>query len=182
MSDLCRVCDRRETHAGDGSGSMPLFRRTIIFRVLAPQLEKGQALAVIGSHPSLGSWNPMMFLKMYPSGEDEWTFSLNVDNVREVIEYKYVVIDESENKIIKWEEGVNRHADSTQLRDGQVLVLSGENLRVRERTWKRRRCSRPAVLLAYREVVWRRRFRRFAPFRRLCRGYRHARNPTSAFV
>lgn len=136
MSDLCRVCDRRETHAGDGSGSMPLFRRTIIFRGLAPQLEKGQALAVIGSHPSLGSWNPMMFLKMYPSGEDEWTFSLNVDNVREVIEYKYVVVDESENRIIKWEEGDNRHADSTQLRDGQVLVLSGENLRVRERTWK----------------------------------------------
>lgn len=40
MSDLCRVCDRREAHEGDVSGSMPLFRRTIIFRVLAPQLAK----------------------------------------------------------------------------------------------------------------------------------------------
>ena len=36
---------------------LPLFRRTIIFRVSAPQLKPGQVVAVCGSHPAIGSWS-----------------------------------------------------------------------------------------------------------------------------
>ena len=36
---------------------VPLYRKTIIFRVSAPQLQKGQSLAIIGNHPAIGSWN-----------------------------------------------------------------------------------------------------------------------------
>ena len=37
---------------------LPLFRRTVVFRVSAPQLKHGQAVAVCGSHPALGSGSP----------------------------------------------------------------------------------------------------------------------------
>ena len=52
---------RTTQHAPRGeeveASRVPLFRRTVLFRVSAPQLQKGQAVAVCGSHPAIGSWN-----------------------------------------------------------------------------------------------------------------------------
>ena len=36
---------------------VPLYRKTVLFRVSAPQLRKGQSVAVIGNHPAIGSNN-----------------------------------------------------------------------------------------------------------------------------
>ena len=47
----------------------PLYRKTILFRVLAPQLRKGQSLALLGSHPALGDWNPARYLRMEYAGQ-----------------------------------------------------------------------------------------------------------------
>lgn len=52
----------------------PLYRRTLLFRVSAPQLRPGQALAVCGSHPALGSWNTSVY-------EDAMCRSVGVDAV-----------------------------------------------------------------------------------------------------
>ena len=37
---------------------IPLFRKTVLFRVSAPQLLAGQRIALLGSHPSIGAWSP----------------------------------------------------------------------------------------------------------------------------
>ena len=71
---------------------VPLYRKTIIFRVSAPQLLEGQSLAIIGNHPALGDWNPARYLKMEYVGRCEWLLSVNVDAVLLPIEYKYVII------------------------------------------------------------------------------------------
>ena len=60
---------------------VPLYRKTILFRVSAPQLQKGQSLAVIGNHPAIGSWNVARYLKMEYIGRYEWLLSVNVDAV-----------------------------------------------------------------------------------------------------
>ena len=46
---------------------VPLYRKTIIFRVSAPQLREGQSLAILGGHPALGSWNPARYMQMDPN-------------------------------------------------------------------------------------------------------------------
>ena len=48
--------------------SLPLFRKTIVFRVSAPQLKEGESLALIGNHPAIGIWNPTRFLPMVHIG------------------------------------------------------------------------------------------------------------------
>ena len=136
MSKLCRTCDNRPTQRPITGVRTPLYRKTVIFHVLAPQLEAGQSLAVCGSHPSIGNWNPTMFLKMRRTGEDDWMLSVNVENVKSPLEYKYVIIDDKTNRIVEWEEGNNRTADNMSLNDGEVLVLYGENLRVNEKPWR----------------------------------------------
>ena len=114
---------------------LPLFRRTIIFRVSAPQLKPGQAVAVCGSHPAIGSWNASRYLKMQYVGQHEWMLSVNALGWLLPIEYKYVVVDEETNALLKWEEGDNRVIEE-EVVDGQVLVLYGEPLRLCEDTWR----------------------------------------------
>lgn len=113
-----------------------LFRRTILFRVSAPQLKPGQALAVCGSHPAIGSWNTSRYVKMQYAGQTEWMLSVNVMGMLLPLEYKYVIVDDGNNSFIAWEEGENRSTGEQSIMDGQVLVLDGGILRVKEDTWR----------------------------------------------
>ncbi|WP_028912498.1 4-alpha-glucanotransferase [Prevotella sp. MA2016] len=121
---------------------VPLYRKTVLFRVSAPQLQKGQAVAIIGSHPALGSWNVARYLRMEYMGRFEWQLSVNVDAVLLPLEYKYVIIEDETHAFVAWEEGDNRTtdgllpADQSMVPDGTVLVAYGENLRVKERIWR----------------------------------------------
>ena len=121
---------------------VPLYRKTVLFRVSAPQLQKGQSVAIIGSHPALGSWNVARYLRMEPIGRFEWLLSVNVDAVLLPLEYKYVIVDDATHELVAWEEGDNRTTvgmlpdDVVMIPDGTVLVAYGENLRIRELTWR----------------------------------------------
>ncbi len=114
---------------------LPLFRRTIIFRVSAPQLKAGQAVAVCGSHPAIGSWSTSRYLLMQYAGRNEWVLSVNALGWLMPIEYKYVVVDVENHSLVAWEEGDNR-VIGEDIGDGQVLVLYGEQLRICEETWR----------------------------------------------
>ena len=126
--------------------TLPFFRKTVLFRVSAPQLLNGQMLAVIGSHPTLGSWNPMRYMPMVPAGNGDWMLTLNVDwlgapsahlspDSSPLFEYKYVVVDEQKHELVAWEEGDNRVVPD-ELSDGEVYVAYGEALRLPEKTWR----------------------------------------------
>ena len=121
---------------------VPLYRKTVLFRVSAPQLKKGQSVAIIGSHPALGSWNTARYLLMENIGRFEWLLSVNVESVLLPLEYKYVIVDDDTHALAAWEEGDNRTtegllpADMSMVPDGTVLVAYGESLRVKEQTWR----------------------------------------------
>ena len=121
---------------------VPLYRKTIIFRVSAPQLKKGQSVAILGSHPALGSWSPARYLRMEPLGLCDWLLSVNVDAILMPLEFKYVIVDDATHSLVTWEEGDNRTIDGmlppeqTAVPDGTVLVVYGESLRVKEETWR----------------------------------------------
>ena len=121
---------------------VPLYRKTIVFRVSAPQLLKGRSLAIVGSHPALGDWNAARYLRMEYLGQYDWMISVNVEAVLLPLEYKYVIIDDATNTLVTWEEGDNRTTfgllppDASSVPDGTVLVAYGENLRIKEQTWR----------------------------------------------
>ena len=113
----------------------PLYRKTVIFRVSAPQLQKGQAVALLGSHPMMGGWSPARFLQMEYIGQYDWILSVNMDVVGLPIEYKYVVVDSQTHELVAWEDGDNRTL-SEDIADGEVRVLYGDLLRMKEKTWR----------------------------------------------
>jgi len=145
-SNAC--CVTRGLSAGEETKPLrlPLFRRTLLFRISAPQLRRGQSVAVCGSHPALGCWNATRFQRMQYAGQMEWMLSVDIMSIPLPVEYKYVVIDDNTNNVAAWEEGDNRVVTvcrkedggdrRDELRDGEVLVLDGGVIRVAEEAWK----------------------------------------------
>jgi len=118
------------------AATMPLFRQTVLFRVSAPQLTSGQAVAILGSHPAIGSWNPARYHVMTATGRGDWMLTVDVGGMGTTIEYKYVVVDTRQNALVEWEGGDNRTVALDELTDGQVLVEYGETLRLPASDWR----------------------------------------------
>lgn len=135
-TDAFGVATRHCRHDEVRAERLPLFRRTVVFRVSAPQLVAGQSLGVCGSHPAIGCWSPSRFLRMISIGDGEWILSVNIEGMPLPIEYKYVVVDDSTSQLVAWEDGDNRTTLDTEVGDGQVLVLYREALRMKEQVWK----------------------------------------------
>ena len=114
---------------------VPLYRKTVVFRVSAPQLLPGQSLALVGSHPMLGGWSTARYLKMDYMGCREWMLTVNADAIALPVEYKYVVVDNHSHELVSWEEGDNRTV-GWEVADGQVLVVHGDLLHLREQMWR----------------------------------------------
>ena len=152
-SRACEVTRGTPPHAAtpvealtDG-GHVPLYRRTLVFRVSAPQLEPGQSLAVLGAHPALGAWSSQRYLLMEPWAGYEWVLSVNVAAIDLPLEYKYVVVDDATRELAAWEEGDNRSTGALTVADGQVHVMDGDLLRLKERTWRAAGVSVPVFAL-----------------------------------
>ncbi|MBR6606845.1 MAG: 4-alpha-glucanotransferase, partial [Prevotella sp.] len=115
---------------------IPLYRKTLLFVVLAPQLKCGQSVAVCGSHPAIGCWNTSRYLKMQYAGQQRWILAVNIADMMLPLEYKYVVVDDSNGDFVAWEEGDNRSTSDSLIEDGQVVVLDGGTIRLMEDLWR----------------------------------------------
>ena len=120
----------------------PYFSQTLLFRVMAPQLADGQALALVGSQPPLGDWKPERALRMERAGIHEWRLSLSAAALQIPFEYKYVVINEQSGELLMWEEGANRLGRRPQntvefsKQQSECLVLSDGTAHLPENKWK----------------------------------------------
>lgn len=111
---------------------LPLYEKTVIFRVSAPKLHAGEALAVVGNHPTLGQWNTTRYLRMNRSAEGDWLLSVNVMALSAPLEYKFIVIDEETQRFKRWEDGNNRTMGSEPVYAQDVYVLHGDRFRLKQ--------------------------------------------------
>ena len=124
------------THTQPQPADFIFYPRTLIFRVQAPQLRAGQALALVGSQPPLGAWSQERLLPMQRAGVNEWVLSVDAAGLYLPFEYKYVVIDEARGTLVRWEEGSNRCSPSQVIDSRTVLVLFDTALRTETERWK----------------------------------------------
>ena len=119
-----------------GAEELSYFGTTLMLRVDAPQLEKGQALALLGNQPALGEWNPDFAFRMKEEGLYGWNVTLNAAGLTFPVEYKYVVVDAATGDFIAWEEGDNRVVPAGGIGKDEVLVVSDVPLRLPTDRWK----------------------------------------------
>lgn len=124
------------SHFGPANPQFVYYDKTLVFRVQAPQLRAGQALALVGSQPPLGAWSQERLLPMQRAGVNEWVLSVDAAGLYLPFEYKYVVIDEARGTLVRWEEGPNRCCPSQVIDSRTVLVLFDTALRTETERWK----------------------------------------------
>ena len=118
------------------SGGLLYYDRTLVFRVQAPGLRAGEALALVGSQRPLGICSPHRTVRMNRAGTNEWILSVNAVGLYLPFEYKYVVIDEQTGNLLRWEDGENRHSPSYGLFDRSVLIVMDQPIRLAIKPWR----------------------------------------------
>lgn len=112
------------------------FQQTMIFRVQASQLKRGQMLALLGSQPPLGAWDTRRYLRMQPIGAGEWMVCLSAAGLYLPFEYKYVAIDSASGELVAWEQGDNRLSPSGLMSQHQVTVIQDAEARLPHPHWR----------------------------------------------
>jgi 4-alpha-glucanotransferase len=105
-------------------------RAEICFRIAVPIISPELTLAIIGSDNSLGAWDEAKAVVMKDNCYPLWQANVFAENPDISIEYKYVVYDTRNRKIITWEDGENRVLLSSLLqKKHQLIVRTDENFR-----------------------------------------------------
>ena len=85
---------------------VPKSHQVVRLVVRAPQLLRGEQLALLGSAPQLGQWNPAKAIPMVQHNIHEWVATIDAKDLpMQPIEMKFVVPAKDG---IRWEEGPNR--------------------------------------------------------------------------
>ncbi len=99
------------------------FKRTIRLKVRAPQLLKGQSLAIVGKGDALGNWIPERATEMCQHNYNEWIIDLDAEKIGESrLEFKFMILDKRLDYKPVWESCDNRTIDPIDLQDGDVVI------------------------------------------------------------
>ncbi|HOV71557.1 MAG TPA: 4-alpha-glucanotransferase [Dysgonamonadaceae bacterium] len=80
----------------------------LLLNVLCPYVEKNMQLVISGESDGLGNWDLTKAPPLTYVGNGEWEIVLNAEKVKPPTAYKFVIIDVSTKKAIRWEDGDNR--------------------------------------------------------------------------
>lgn len=119
--------------------SFPLTRtygKSLVIKVFAPRVIQGLSVGLLGDHPALGGWNTEKVLLMSDAAFPEWSIELDASRLCYPLEYKFVLYNPSNRKIIAWEEGFNRRLYEPHIRSGETALISDQFLQFPTPEWK----------------------------------------------
>ncbi len=97
---------------------------------------EGKHWAVCGSSAGLGEWQPSAAQRLQRTGVYEWSVGLSSADFIEGLDYKYLLVSDSDASDIEWEEGENRRLMPFSLRSDEVAVHSDVAVRMPLPLWR----------------------------------------------
>ncbi len=110
-------------------------KRILRLKILAPRVGPNHGMAIIGDSGLLGAWQKPVLLNNhnYPT----WHIDLDIDKLSFPLQYKYVILDLTNNEISTWEEGKNRELiDPPTDQNDSISILNEEGFRYPVGNWK----------------------------------------------
>ena len=107
------------------------YSQVVRLKVRAPQLRKGDWLAVLGADEQLGAWKPMSCLRMTEHQINEWMVDLDATRLSSpILEFKFALfngdttVTDASDPVADylWELGDNRTIVLPELHDGDIAV------------------------------------------------------------
>ena len=92
-------------------------RGNVSIQAAAPEVRSHESLAIVGCGDKLGNWDHIYLMSDHLA---PWWF-ITMD-IREPIEYKFVIVDTKTKQIHRWEEGPNHFFAEVPPKDTQVML------------------------------------------------------------
>lgn len=119
------------------SGTEVSHAKSILLKVRCPRFRhKNWKLAISGNQRILGEWDMKAPKMMQPCGPNEWCILLDATGIRYPFEYKYLAWDTENNCEGEWISGNNRQISSLPLQEGDLLVISDDEVHFDLPAWK----------------------------------------------
>lgn len=112
------------------------YQRSLIIKAYAPCLDKDHCLAICGSQPALGEWNPDKAVLMSDLTFPEWQVELDANLLTFPLEYKFVLYNLKEKRAVAWENNPNRYMAQPALKDHETLVIGDRYVYFQLPSWK----------------------------------------------
>ena len=113
----------RDNKAASEKSAKQLAAGDIVIRVQAPSVQPSQTLRIAGGCEALGCWNPDLAPELDDAAFPEWSITLPAESVPERFEYKFIVADRADGRLLAWEEGWNRRFDHGRPVGDEVLEV-----------------------------------------------------------
>jgi len=110
--------------------------KKVLLKVLAPHVGNSQSLAILGNQEELGNWNASRALILSCDKFPQWSLELDAKKLIGNVEYKFLIINDSDKSVARWESGENRVLKLPAIEKNQTCVVSGLRFKEGEPDYK----------------------------------------------
>ncbi|MCL2650657.1 MAG: 4-alpha-glucanotransferase [Candidatus Azobacteroides sp.] len=103
--------------------------KKLLIKILAPHVGNTQSLAIIGNQKELGNWDVSKALILSCDKFPLWSVELDAGKLVYPLEYKFLIVNDSDKSVACWESGENRVLDNLPLEKNSMGVVSGLRFR-----------------------------------------------------
>lgn len=112
------------------------YQSTLVMKTRAPQLRKGQRLALCGSEEALGAWDVRKSVPMVEHNYNEWVAVIDLSKLKQLaFDFKFIMFDEKYPDQVIWEEGYNRSGVAT-IAPATVDMVEYSEVKIYQEQWK----------------------------------------------
>lgn len=135
------------TRHGKGASKIVCHPHTLLLRVEAPRLGRGQILALSGNQPAWGEWDTSRALRMTEVSPNVWVVAIDADSIQGPADYKFLALDGETGEVINWEPRNNRRLILPYLEENEVRVVTDDAVFLPNPDWKGAGCVIPVFSL-----------------------------------
>ncbi len=121
----------------NSAGTKPLLPASgyVELCVAAPMVAPGCTLAISGEGDALGNWNPDRAIRMNSAEYPIWKAKIPAAGLNAATEYKYLIVDSANGRVVSWEGGNNRSI-GVEPRENAATILAGMRFINSQTPWK----------------------------------------------
>ena len=97
-------------------------KRGWVVKAYAPQIDENHTLCICGNQELLGYWNAEKAVPMSDIDFPEWQVELDASKLSFPLEYKFVLYNKKEKRVVAWESNPNRYQSDPGLEANETLV------------------------------------------------------------
>ena len=117
-------------------GKIKAGKAYVRLQLRAPRVGKNYVVGILGNNKALGNWDEKKVVLMKDHNYPVWLADIELSPQDPPFEYKYVIYDKKEKKVITWESRDNRYFPSYSLSPEKLIVHTDEEFTYPVGNWK----------------------------------------------